>query len=354
MSRTAVTNVRVFDGSGLTEPRTVVIDGATIGDDPAGAREIDGGGGVLLPGLIDAHIHLHGRDSLEQLARHGVTTGLDMATFSADLLASLRNQPGLTDIRSAGVPAIGPGGMHARIPGMPAEAVVTDPGQAKDFVAARVAAGSDYLKIVLEVPGGGGPELPAARALTEAAHEAGLLVVAHATSAGAYTMALDAGVDVLTHAPLGAPITADDVARAGIVAPTLIMMKGVSATAGRPQLYEGAKASVTALYRAGVPVLAGTDANNEPGVPAKVAHGASLHDELELLVDAGLSTVDALRAATVLPAKHFGLGDRGAIQPGLRADLVLVDGDPLADIRATRAITRVWCAGTEVKDPAGR
>jgi imidazolonepropionase-like amidohydrolase len=354
MNRTAVTNVRVFDGTGLSGPRTVVIDGDVIGDDPAGAGAVDGGGGVLLPGLIDAHIHLHGRDSLEQLVRYGVTTGLDMATFSAELLASLRNQPGLTDIRSAGVPAIGPGGMHARIPGMPAEAVVTDPGQAGEFVAARVAAGSDYLKIVLEAPGGGGPELPAARALTEAAHDAGLLVVAHATSAGAYTMALDAGVDVLTHAPLGAPITADDVARAGIVAPTLIMMKGVSAVAGRPQLYEGAKASVTALYRAGVPILAGTDANNEPGVPSEVAHGESLHDELELLVEAGLSTVDALRAATDLPAKHFRLDDRGAIRPGLRADLVLIDGDPIADITATRAITRVWCAGVEVKGPAAR
>ncbi|WP_328615984.1 amidohydrolase family protein [Amycolatopsis sp. NBC_00355] len=354
MSRTAVTNVRVFDGTGLTEPRTVVLDGAVIGDDPAGAETVDGSGRVLLPGLIDAHIHLHGRESLEQLARYGVTTGLDMATFSADLLASLRHQPGLTDIRSAGVPAIGPAGMHARIPGMPAEAVVTDPGQAGAFVAARVAAGSDYLKIVLEAPGGGGPELPAARALTDVAHDAGLLVVAHATSAGAYTMALDAGVDVVTHAPLGAPISADDVARARIVAPTLIMMKGVSTTVGQPQLYDGAKASVTALYRAGVPILAGTDANNEPGVPAEVAHGESLHDELELLVEAGLSTVDALRAATVLPAEHFGLDDRGAIRSGLRADLVLLDADPLADITATRAIARVWCAGVEVKDPAGR
>ena len=73
----------------------------------------------------------------------------------------------------------------------------------------------------------------------------------------------------------------------------------------------------------------------------------SLHDELELLVAAGLSTVEALRAVTVLPAKHFGLTDRGAIRPGLRADLVLLDGDPVADIRATRAICRVWCAGVD-------
>lgn len=82
-----------------------------------------------------------------------------------------------------------------------------------------------------------------------------------------------------------------------------------------------------------------------------VLDGGSLHDELELLTGAGLSTVDALRAATVLPAEHFGLRDRGAVRPGLRADLVLVDGDPRADIRATRAISRVWCAGIERNPP---
>ncbi|MFB9690277.1 amidohydrolase family protein [Amycolatopsis plumensis] len=345
---TAITNVRVFDGAGLTEPRTVFVDGGRLSGEATGGPVLDGTGQVLLPGLIDAHVHLHGRENLEQFARYGVTTALDMATTSAALLAGLRNQPGLTDIRSAGVPAIGPGGMHARMPGMPAEAVITDPARAADFVAARTAAGSDYLKIVLEAPGGGGPELPVARALTEAAHAAGLLVVAHAASTGAYTMALDAGVDVVTHAPLGPPIADGDLTRAKIVVPTLTMMKGIATATGRPQLYAGAATSVTMLHRAGVAVLAGTDANAAPGVPFSVAHGASLHDELELLVAAGLSTVEALRAATVLPAKHFGLTDRGAIRPGLRADLLLLDGDPVADIRATRAISRVWCAGVEL------
>jgi imidazolonepropionase-like amidohydrolase len=66
-----------------------------------------------------------------------------------------------------------------------------------------------------------------------------------------------------------------------------------------------------------------------------------------LLIEAGLSNVEALRAATVLPAQHFGLHDRGVIEPGRRADLVLIDGDPIADIRATRQIRRVWCAGVE-------
>jgi imidazolonepropionase-like amidohydrolase len=77
------------------------------------------------------------------------------------------------------------------------------------------------------------------------------------------------------------------------------------------------------------------------------AYGTSLHHELELLVQAGLSTADALRSATVLPAQAARLLDRGAIRPGMRADLVLVDGDPLADIRATRNIKRIWAGGVE-------
>jgi imidazolonepropionase-like amidohydrolase len=111
--------------------------------------------------------------------------------------------------------------------------------------------------------------------------------------------------------------------------------------------FDSARASVAAAYRAGVPVLAGTDTNTDAAAPGNFTFGDSLHHELELLVDAGLSTTDALRAATVLPAEHFGLTDRGAIAPGRRADLVLVDGDPLHDIRAMRLISRVWCGGIE-------
>lgn len=104
---------------------------------------------------------------------------------------------------------------------------------------------------------------------------------------------------------------------------------------------------MAALHAAGVPVLAGTDANAEPGAPFQVEHGASLHQELRLLVEAGLGPAEALRAATSLPARHFSLADRGSIEPGRRADLLLVDGDPLADIAATGHVLRVWCAGVE-------
>lgn len=118
--------------------------------------------------------------------------------------------------------------------------------------------------------------------------------------------------------------------------------------------FAAATGTVTALHEAGVTILAGTDAVMTPGMPVQLPHGESLHQELELLVAAGLSPVAALRAATSGPAGVFGLGDRGAVRPGLRADLVLLDGDPLTDIRATRRIRRIWCGGVEcTPSPAG-
>ncbi len=173
------------------------------------------------------------------------------------------------------------------------------------------------------------------------------LVVAHAASHGAFALAVELGADIVTHVPLGAPLTPELIAamaREGTASvPTLTMMRTLADNDGTPQALAGASTSVLALHAAGVPVLAGTDAN----IHMDVEHGESLHHELELLVDAGLTPVEALRAATCLPAKHFRLPDRGAIAPGLRADLVLIDGDPTADVRATRNIRRVWCGGTE-------
>jgi imidazolonepropionase-like amidohydrolase len=352
MSKTALTNLRVFDGRDIGKPTMIVIDGDRIGTDAAGAQTIDAAGAILLPGLIDAHIHLTGAVDMERLRDHGVTTGLVMGSWPPGLVASLLGKPGLTDLRTAGPPAVGAGGNHAKMPAFPKESIVTEPGQARLFVAARVSEGADYIKVITEAPGRGGLDQPTLNALVEEAHRHGKLVVAHAVAAGAYDMALESGVDVLTHAPLDKAL--DDVAvqrltrENRIVVPTLTMMEGIVAQAGRAgPSYRQARASVAAMYRAGVPVLAGTDANSVPGAPASVPHGSSLHRELELLVDAGLTTVDALRAATSRPAKYFGLDDRGAIAPGLRADLVLIDGDPLADITATRRIQRVWCAGIE-------
>jgi imidazolonepropionase-like amidohydrolase len=355
----ALINVRVFDGRELRGPTTVIIEGGMVGSDSAGQRVIDAGGATLLPGLIDAHVHLLEKRHLQQLAAFGVTTALDMGAWPPAMVDSLRHRTGMADIRSAGLPATTAGSAHSRLPGYPAGELVDGPMGAAGFVADRIAEGADYIKLIADIPG---PDQETLDALVATSHRAGKRTVAHAASTTALDMALHAGVDMVTHVPLDRRLTESTAARMFaqkcVSIPTLTMMKGIAdrsaaAAVSQPEgvaagpNYAAARGSVAELHRAGVPILAGTDANDGPGIPFSPGHGESLHDELELLIDAGLSNVEALRAATVLPAKFFGLRDRGVIEPGRRADLVLIDGDPVADISATRLIRRVWCAGVE-------
>lgn len=371
----AITNVRVFRHDSISELCTVVVnEDGLIGGGAEGAPTIDGEGGVLLPGLIDAHVHLHHEGHLADLARHGVTTALDMATWPPDKIDRLRNKEGLTDIRSAGLPATAPGSLHSLLMPLPGEALLSGPDDAATWIDRRIAEGSDYIKLICDIPG---PDQATLDALSAAAHQQKKLVVAHAAAAIPFRMALDAKVNVITHAPVDEPLNqmlAERMAGEGqISVPTLTMMDAVSqppgfmafvkllwkpaalftiiraALSGLAPNYKNARASVIAMHQAGVPILAGTDCHEEPDLPFDVPHGESLHRELELLVDAGLSTANAIRAATCLPAQYFGLHDRGVIEEGKRADLVLLSDDPLQDIRGTRSIKRVWCRGVEYK-----
>jgi hypothetical protein len=103
---------------------------------------------------------------------------------------------------------------------------------------------------------------------------------------------------------------------------------------------EKVKPTLTALAKAGVPVLAGTDSGNPT-----TWYGISMHRELELLVNAGLTPTQALQSATGAPAKAYRLSDRGRIAKGMKADLLLVEGDATKDIRNTRNLVEVWKNG---------
>ena len=123
-------------------------------------------------------------------------------------------------------------------------------------------------------------------------------------------------------------------------------LKGIA-----PDQYEAfsnAEETLRMLDRAGVPILVGTDAAN--GATA----GVLMHAELETVVKAGLSPTDALADATSVPAKIFSLNDRGRIAPGLRADLLLVRGDPTVDISATKDIVAIWKQGVRFDRDAFR
>ena len=107
------------------------------------------------------------------------------------------------------------------------------------------------------------------------------------------------------------------------------------------RLYPAQLALVGAMHRAGVPLLAGTDV----AVPY-VFPGFSLHEELQLLVEAGLTPLAAFRAATINPVRFLGReADLGTIEPGKLADLVLLEANPLADIANTKTIDAVMING---------
>ncbi|MFE3450752.1 amidohydrolase family protein [Nonomuraea sp. NPDC059194] len=391
--RTWIRNARVFDGLQTIASADVLIDGALIAepDSRPADLEIDGSGKTLLPGLIDAHTHTFDGD-LAQALRFGVTTELDLFCLPGNLARQRRaaaERDDVADLRSSGVLATAPGGHPSQLMDSPGVRdlgdaagpfdTVADAGQAKAFVEARLAEGADYLKIVVDSGHVGGLDLPVlspstVAALVEAGHAAGLLTIAHAVTTRDALVALDAGIDGLAHVvtdPMSEDLAARIAAQGVFVVSTLTYFEAVLNDPSGAELVRderigsklpeqaraaldrdtglipvhpnGVRNAVQAagtLHRAGVALLAGTDAN--PWAPV---HGASMHREVLLLTEAGLSAEQALAAATSVPARHFGLTDRGRIAPGLRADLLLVDGDPTTDITATRSISEIWRRG---------
>lgn len=393
----AIRDARVFDGEGDIGIATVVVrDGLieSVGADvavPEGLPVVDGTGKSLLPGLIDAHVHAWG-DARRDAVRFGVTTAFDMHGM-VDRLPQLRQQresladTGQADLWASGYAVTAPGG-HGTQYGFPVPAVDADTN-VEAFIGARLDEGVDFIKLIVEDMSAypGAPSLPTltpdqVTAVIGAAHAANRLAVVHASTLRDSRHAIDAGAGGLVHIFADQPVDQGfiDAALAGdaFVVPTLSVLASFSGTgegaalAADPRLGPAltgeqratlgavipgvpssdrlgqALASVRALHAAGVTILAGTDAPN-PGT----AHGVSMHGELELLVRAGLEPAQALAAATALPARRFGIEGRGRIAPGMRADLLLVDGDPLADITATRAIVELWKNGYRVeRDPS--
>ncbi|KFI07371.1 CIA30 family protein [Massilia sp. BSC265] len=379
---TLVQDVRVFDGERVHERRSVLFDKGVIvdadfrGPAPVDARVVDGAGRTLLPGLIDAHTHAFRFHELPVL--FGVTTQVDMFT-EVGMMKKAKGEMARggnhrhADLFSAGTLVTGPNG-HGTQFGIPIP-TITGPEQAQAFVDARIAEGSDFIKIVMEGGYGFKPlDLATAKAVIDAAHKRGKLAVVHIGNEKDARDVLEAGADGLVHLFPGDAKDAEGLARLAasrnaFVIPTFAVLESMAAWRGDDLLADPAFAGLldkdgqaplkarygtkergamlaapkrvtAALVKAGVPVLAGTDAGN-PGTQ----YGISMHRELAALVEAGLSPVQALAAATSAPAKAFRLGQRGRIAKGYKADLLLVEGNPALDIKATRRIAEVWKDG---------
>ncbi len=389
---TLIRGARVFDGEKRLGVQDVLIESGIVRQIapfvklPQGAVLINAHGATLLPGLVDSHQHIgDGRYTLAAAALFGISTVIDLFTAGdGNTPREIHQRVKLVkagesaDFLSSGIAVTVKGGhgteFGKNIP------TLDDPAEAQRFISARIAEGSDVIKVIYEDFGGNIPRLPKATmsAAIKAAHEQGKLVVVHAGEGPeAIRDSIDAGADGIAHLFVNGVADASFadlfVSHNAFIIPTLTELVNLcglpdnaalgrdwriapwlpateaarlKTSVGKPQRHDdcvGAFAVLPLMAKAGATILAGTDAGN-PGV----AYGASLHEELELLVRCGLSPLQALRSATSAPARIWRMPDRGRIAPGLRADLIMVDGDPTLDITATRTINRIWLAGTLV------
>ncbi|KAM0457427.1 hypothetical protein ACHAO4_003227 [Trichoderma viride] len=364
-TKTAIKNVRVFDGFKLTAPKTVIIDGESISNDTSNIETtVDGNGGVLIPGLIDSHVHISSIAGLEILASYGVTTAINMACRNYTQCSPLRNVEGVASFISAGIPATGPGSQHSKTFNLTAPYLIYPNQNATEIVSYTFGNNSDFYKITAEV---NGPSQSMQNALVDAVHNLGKLSMTHASDLNAWVQAAISGTNGIQHIPTNGRINASNIltvrkssttwstptmniARYAFSNVELLTFTGHKV--GGPDSYQNVYDNVKAIHAAGIPILAGTDSVGTVTANISIPWGLSLHFELENLVEAGLTTLEALRAATILPAQHHQLTNRGQIAPGMRADLVLLNSNPLANISNTRDIARVWVGGIEYKDIA--
>jgi imidazolonepropionase-like amidohydrolase len=388
----AIRAPRVFDGERIVPAaETVLVEGGCIVDVqlcgmplPAGCEVVNFPDATLLPGLIDTHVHLCGdstlgaldhlptfsdeemtaviEDSLRAHLACGVTTVRDLGDRRwavIDWRDRNRGNTGVPMVLASGPPITSPGG-HCWNMGGQARGV----NELRRAVQHRVERGVDIVKIMAS----GGVNTPGTdafatqftieelRAVVQEAHAAGLLVTAHAHPLAAIRDALAAGVDAIEHATFATEtgIEVSDTVVASLVeslipvCPTLGRAPGVAHTAAQLAFRrkvgmtdESRVQTVGQLHRAGVRVVSGSDGGISPGR----RHGV-LPEAVIDLVDGGMSTADALASATSLAAEACGVGDRkGRLAVDFDADLLLIDGDPLADITALRNPAAVYVRG---------
>ncbi|EON96441.1 putative organophosphate acid anhydrase protein [Phaeoacremonium minimum UCRPA7] len=262
----------------------------------------------------------------------------------------------------------------------------SNPHEAVAFVQARIEEGADYIKImieegsVLKAPGLPVPSNDTILAAVHEVHRREKMAIAHILTYDTAEIAIDAGMDGLAHIFIDRPADESFIHKAkaagtfitpclclnasimGLPPASLASDERVSSKLSQEWLstlkssfntypagdFNVVLKTVGDLHKAGIDILAGTDASVPMPHLGGLAHGASVHHELQLLVQAGLTTVDALKAATSVPARRFGLKDRGHVKEGLRADLLLVEGNPTINISDTLSIKGVWKRGVRL------
>jgi imidazolonepropionase-like amidohydrolase len=384
LSQVAITHVTIIDvRDGSAKPdATVLISGdriTTVGSSsevpiPKHIRLIDGRGKFLIPGLWDMHVHSDGNErALRLMVAWGITGARDMAGDVSKLTKARRN--------IANGAWIGPRLLIAgpRLMGPPAEAdediwVLHSAEEARRAVAALAQQHVDFIKVH------DGLARDTYLAVASSAKTNDLPFVGHVPSSITPAEASDLGQKSIEHLefvpkPCGVLFQSHEGAEANVssgcdAASIGALMKRFArngtwldptiqsfryfAPAQWDVIFEGFKKISVQIRSATVPILTGTDWSSflegKGALP-----GESLHEEMSLLVDAGFSSTEALRASTFGPALFLGLSDSlGTVEEGKVANLVLLEANPIEDIHNTKRIAVVLLEGRVVVEKSAR
>ena len=353
---------------------------------------IDATGKTVMPGLIDAHVHVlipippaidsddalaaHLRDvtpgRLRDYLDHGVTTILSTGDYWP-AIAEVRDR--VADGELAGPRILTAGPVFTAPGGHPATTIclegepwcranvareVAGPAAAREHVRALAAEGVDVVKAVLGSILAPRLDPDVFAAMVDEAHAEGIRAYVHTATPADAADALAGGVDGLVHAVSPAPVPPELVERLLASGVTVTTTLGVFApligpdgskgqtyggewTEEAEQLFQSSQANIRAMVQAGVPLVLGTDA-------PMLAPWEAMWREIEILSAAGLSNGQILISATRNAALHLGMSDElGTLEPGKIADLIVVDGDPVADLGALNAVEIVVQAGRVVR-----
>jgi imidazolonepropionase-like amidohydrolase len=375
----ALVGARLIDGTGAPpiDNATIVVrngrfDAAGSAESvriPAGVARVDARGKSVLPGLWDMHAHVGLAEWGPVYLASGVTTARDMGG-EFETVTALRDA--WLDGKAIGPRLLLAGLIDGPGPASFGHVTAANAVEGRDTVARYAAAHFQQIKLYSLL------DRPTVEGIIKAAHAASMTVTGHIPNGLTMREVVEMGMDHVAHLTVrDAPgsdalkdTTAFLKAHGTVIDPTISWNELLGRSRDTPiesfqpgiehaapalrRLIDGANGGnvtpeqardrlarslqiIKALHEAGVPIVAGTD----KGVP-----GVSVAREIELYVQAGISPIDAIRAATAVPARVMGLAhDSGTIAPGLRADFIVVDGNPLERIADIRKVTMVSASG---------